>query len=45
MEIAMVIPQPPRLDRAGLLSALKRGEVIAGASLIDGKPHLNVRTK
>ena len=40
-----LIPQPPRLDRAGLLSALKRGEVVEGASLIEGNPHLHVRTK
>ena len=40
-----LIPQPPKLDRAGLLSALKRGEVVEGASLIDGQPHLHVRTK
>ena len=40
-----LIPQPPRLDRAGLLSASKRGEVVEGASLIEGNPHLHVRTK
>ena len=40
-----LIPQPSRLDRAGLLSALKRGEVVEGASLIEGQPHLQVRTK
>ena len=40
-----LIPQPPRLDRAGLLSALKRGEVVEGASLIEGPPHLQVRVK
>lgn len=40
-----LIPQPPKLDRAGLLAALKRGEVVGGASLIEGQPHLQVRTK
>lgn len=40
-----LIPQPPKLDRAGLLSALKRGEVVEGASLLEGQPHLQVRTK
>jgi Siphovirus Gp157 len=40
-----LIPQPPRLDRAGLLSALKRGELVEGASLIEGQPHLHVRIK
>ena len=40
-----LVPQPPKLDRAGLLSALKRGEVVEGASLIEGQPHLHVRTK
>ena len=40
-----LIPQPPRLDRAGLLVALKRGEAIEGAKLADGQPHLQVRTK
>jgi hypothetical protein len=40
-----LVPQPPRLDRAGLLVALKRGEMVAGASLIEGQPHLHVRTK
>jgi predicted DNA-binding protein len=40
-----LIPQPPRLDRAGLLLALKRGAVVEGASLIEGQPHLHVRVK
>lgn len=40
-----LIPQPPRLDRVGLLSALKQGQVVEGASLIEGQPHLHVRTK
>jgi hypothetical protein len=40
-----LIPQPPKRDRAGLLTALKRGEVVEWASLIEGQPHLQVRTK
>lgn len=40
-----LIPQAPKLDRAGLLSALKRGEAVEGATLIEGQPHLHVRTK
>ena len=40
-----LIPQPPRLDRAGLLLALKRGEMVEGASLMEGHPHLTVRVK
>lgn len=39
-----LIPQPPRLDRAGLLSALKQGSQIEGASLVPGRPHIAVRT-
>jgi len=40
-----LIPQPPKLDRAAMLSALKRGKVVEGASLIEGQPHLQVRVK
>lgn len=40
-----LIPQPPKLDRAGLLSALKHGDLIDGASLLEGQPHLQVRVK
>ncbi len=40
-----LVPQAPRLDRAGLLNALKRGEVIEGAILVEGEPHIAVRTK
>jgi len=42
---AFLIPQPSKLDRATMLSALKRGEVVGGASLIEGQPHLQVRVK
>jgi hypothetical protein len=39
------IPQPPRLDRAGLLSALKRGDVIPGSILLNGEMHISVRVR
>src|ERR1700722_13508765 len=39
-----LIPQPPRLDRAGLLSALKLGSQIEGAALVPGRTHIAVRT-
>ena len=34
------IPQPPRLDRSGLTSALKRGDVIPGAVLVLSLIHI-----
>lgn len=40
-----LIPQPPRLDRTGLLAALKAGQSITGASLAEGQLHLQVRVK
>jgi hypothetical protein len=39
------LPQPPKLDRQGLLANLKRGSEIAGAQLSNPKPILTVRTK
>jgi hypothetical protein len=39
------IPQPPRLDRSGLTSALKRGDVIPGAVLVEGQMHVAVRVR
>ena len=42
---AYLVPQPARLDRAGLLLALKQGKAVEGASLGQGLPHLQVRTK
>jgi hypothetical protein len=39
------LPQPPKLDRQGLLGELKRGATIAGAELSNPKPVLMVRTK
>jgi hypothetical protein len=40
-----LVPQPPRLDRSGLIGALKRGDVIPGAVLIDGQMHVAVRVR
>ena len=40
-----LIPQPPRLDRSGLIGALKRGDVIPGAILIEGQMHVAVRVR
>jgi len=40
-----LVPQPPRLDRAGLLAALKAGQDVAGARLQIGGYHIQVRTK
>jgi hypothetical protein len=39
------LPQPPKLDRQGLLSELKRGATIPGAELGNPKQILMVRTK
>lgn len=39
------LPQPPKLDRAGLISALKRGDPIEGAHLEEGGRALSVRIK
>ena len=38
-------PQPPKLDRQGILSALKAGAVIDGAVLEPPRIQLSVRTK
>lgn len=38
-------PQPPKLDRQGLLAALKAGTVIEGAALATPHLQLSVRTK
>lgn len=40
-----LVPQPPRLDRAGLSAALKRGETIDGAILVQGEPTIQVRVQ
>ena len=39
------LPQPPKLDRQGLIGELKRGAAIPGAELSNPKPVLMVRTK
>jgi hypothetical protein len=39
------VPQPSRLDRSGLTVALKRGDVIPGALLIEGGMHVAVRVR
>ncbi len=39
------IPQPPKLDRNGVLAALKSGKMIDGATLNNPAPTLSVRTK
>ena len=35
----------PKIDRANLLSALKRGEIVEGASLIKGEAYITVRAR
>ena len=40
-----LVPQPPRVDRAGLLTALKAGQSVIGAALVEGQFHLQVRVK
>ncbi|MEZ5844038.1 MAG: siphovirus Gp157 family protein [Hyphomicrobiaceae bacterium] len=42
---AYLKPQPPTLDRQGLLAALKAGITIDGVALKAPTPQLNVRTK
>ncbi|MCW5726942.1 siphovirus Gp157 family protein [Parvibaculum sp.] len=37
-------PQPPKLDRAALSDALRRGEQIAGATLGDARRSITIRT-
>src|SRR6478672_11279252 len=39
------LPQPPKLDRQGILGELKRGIQIPGAQISNPKPVLSVRTK
>ena len=39
------LPQPPKLDRLALISALKQGTQIQGASLAEPEPSLAIRTK
>lgn len=37
------IPQSPKLDRAGIKSALKKGQEIEGATLSNGAPTLMIK--
>ena len=39
------LPQPPKLDRQGILAELKRGIEIPGTEISNPKPVLTVRTK
>jgi hypothetical protein len=39
------LPQPPKLDRQGILGELKRGLEIPGTQMSNSKPVLSVRTK
>ena len=39
------VPQPPKLDRQRLLSALKSGATVVGAELSNPKPVLSVRVR
>jgi hypothetical protein len=38
-------PQPPKLDRKGLLAALNAGQAVPGASLGNGSTTITVRTR
>jgi hypothetical protein len=38
-----LVPLPPRVDRASLLSKLKQGTAVPGAMLVHGQPHISVR--
>ncbi len=38
-------PQPPKLDKQGIIAALKTGATVEGATLLPAQPQLNVRTK
>ena len=40
-----LVPQPPKVDRTGLISALKRGDIIPGTVLIEGQMHVAVRVR
>jgi hypothetical protein len=39
------VPQPPKLDKSAITAALKRGEAVAGAQLVQGQPHVTVSTR
>ena len=39
------LPQPPKLDRKGVLDALKGGTMVPGATFANSKVSLAIRTK
>jgi hypothetical protein len=39
------VPQPAKLDRKGLIEALKRGEMVNGALLVMAEPTISVRVR
>jgi hypothetical protein len=39
------VPQSPKLDRKGLIEALKRGEMVNGALLVMAEPTITVRVR
>ena len=39
------VPQPPKLDKAAITAALKRGEAVDGALLVQGQPYITVSTQ
>ena len=40
-----LVSQAPKLDRAGLIAVLKRGDVVPGAILVNGEMHIAVRVR
>jgi hypothetical protein len=42
---AFLVPQPARPDRSAISAALKRGEAVAGASLVQSQPYITVSTR
>ena len=40
-----LIEQPPKVDRSGLINALKRGDIIPGTVLVAGEMHVAVRVR
>ena len=45
LPLQFLVPQPPRLDRAGISALLKRGETVEGAVLVQGEPTIQVRVQ
>ncbi|MBS0472139.1 MAG: siphovirus Gp157 family protein [Proteobacteria bacterium] len=40
-----LVPQPPKVDRAAVAEALKAGDAVAGASLVQGQPYITVSSR